>query len=171
MDYLWSPWRAKHIEKMTAKEKDASDQEKSLFERLEASGDDEANLILWRGKQVFVIMNLYPYNNGHLMIIPYRRVADFDDLAADEQFEVAQTMASCIRWLREALSPEGFNIGMNLGAAAGAGVPDHLHVHVVPRWAGDTNFMPTIAETKVLPEDLYTTYRRIRKVIEAESDL
>lgn len=145
------------------------DDNRSLFERLDAAGDDESNLILWRGEQVFVIMNLYPYNNGHVMIVPYRRVADFDLLDADEQREVAETMGACTRWLRRALRPDGFNIGMNLGSAAGAGVPDHLHVHVVPRWNGDTNFMPTVGGTKVLPEDIRTTYRRIREAIDADA--
>ncbi len=168
MHHLWSPWRARHIERMSQGEDQSTDDHRSLFERLVEAGDDEGNLILWRGDRVFVIMNLYPYNNGHVMIVPYRRIADFDSLDAEEQVEIAQMMAACTRWLRAALSPEGFNIGMNLGAAAGAGVPDHLHVHVVPRWSGDTNFMPTVAETKVLPEDIRTTYRRIRKVIEAE---
>lgn len=169
MDHLWSPWRARHIARMS-EDGSGPSEDQSLFERLASSGDDEANLILWRGDHVFVIMNLYPYNNGHLMIVPYRRVAGFEDLEAAEQFEISQTMAACTRWLRRALRPEGFNIGMNLGSAAGAGVPDHLHVHVVPRWSGDTNFMPAIAETKVLPEDIHTTFRRIRDVIEAEGD-
>jgi ATP adenylyltransferase len=112
-------------------------------------------------------MNLYPYNNGHLMIVPYRQVADYEALTPEEQCELAQTIARCLRWLKHALNPDGFNVGMNLGKVAGAGIPDHVHVHIVPRWEGDTNFMPTIAETKVIPEALRDTYRKLRAAIAA----
>ncbi|MDZ4701415.1 MAG: HIT domain-containing protein [Rhodothermales bacterium] len=134
---------------------------RSLFARLAAEDEDEKNYIVWRGVHVFVIMNLYPYNNGHLLIVPYRTVAAYEELSRDEQIELAVTLDQCIRWLNEALCPEGFNVGMNLGKAAGAGIPDHLHLHVVPRWQGDTNFMPTIGEVKVLPEALDVTYRKL----------
>ncbi|MFW5955368.1 MAG: HIT family protein [Rhodothermales bacterium] len=167
MEHLWSPWRAKHIDRITEgpTEEEMQD-ERSLFERLAAEEEDERNLIVWRGRLVFVIMNLYPYNNGHLMIVPYRREGDFAALTLEEQHEISETIARCTRWLRRALNPDGFNVGMNLGAAAGAGIPDHVHVHVVPRWSGDTNFMPSIANTKVLPEAIGDTYRKIRAAID-----
>lgn len=168
MQHLWSPWRARHIESFSDRQ-ETDDDGRSLFERLEAAGDDEASLILYRGEHAFVIMNLYPYNNGHVMIVPFRREADFDGLTGEEKLEIAELMGRCTRWLRRALKPEGFNIGMNLGSAAGAGVPDHLHVHVVPRWNGDTNFMPVVAEAKVIPEDIRTTYRKILAAIESDA--
>jgi len=161
---MWSPWRSQHIDRMsTAPIRD--DDEQSLFARLAAEDRDEDNLILWRGEHVFVIMNLYPYNNGHLMIIPFREVADYEALTLEEQIAMAQTTERCIRWLRAALHPEGFNIGMNLGRAAGAGLPRHLHMHVVPRWSADTNFMATVGDTKVIPEALRQTYRKLCAVI------
>ncbi|MEZ4699574.1 MAG: HIT domain-containing protein [Rhodothermales bacterium] len=164
MERMWSPWRSVHIERAD----DTNGTEKgSLFARLAGEQNDEKNYIVWRGVNVFVIMNLYPYNNGHLLIVPYRAVDAYEELSTDEQIEMAVTLDKCIRWLRAALSPEGFNVGMNLGKAAGAGIPDHLHMHVVPRWRGDTNFMPTIGEVKVVPEALETTYRKLVAVIEA----
>lgn len=164
MDRMWSPWRSQHIDRMSmAPIRD--DDERSLFARLAAEDRDEENLILWRGEHVFVIMNLYPYNNGHLMIIPFREVADYEELTIDEQVAIARATEHCIRWLRAALHPEGFNIGMNLGRAGGAGLPRHLHMHVVPRWSADTNFMATVGDTKVIPEALRKTYRKLRAVI------
>lgn len=171
MDRLWSPWRAQHIDRMT--DDDApplDDEDQSLFARLAAQDDDAQALIVWRGEHVFVIMNRYPYTNGHLMIVPYREVADYEALSSDEQVAIAHTTAHCLRWLRETLRPDGFNVGMNLGAAAGAGLPRHLHVHVVPRWAGDTNFMPVVGEAKVIPEALEVTYRKLRAAVETDPD-
>lgn len=166
---MWSPWRSRHIERAA---QDAHREEyDTLFERLAAEPErDETNLVLWRGETVFVAMNLYPYNNGHLMIAPYRKVADYEMLTPEERTEMAHTVARCIGWLREALNPDGFNVGMNLGQAGGAGIPGHLHQHVVPRWNGDTNFMPTLAEVKVVPEALEETYRKLRGVIDAPID-
>ena len=166
MQRMWSPWRAQHIEKAS----DTYDRPvggPSLFARLAAEQEDEKNLILWRGEETFVIMNRYPYNNGHLMIVPYREVARYEDLTHSEQVEIATTIERCLQWLRHTLQPDGFNVGMNLGTAGGAGLPDHLHVHVVPRWSGDTNFMPAIGEVKVLPESLPSTYDRLRTTIKA----
>ncbi len=133
----------------------------SVFTRLVAEERDADNLILWRGRYVFVIMNKYPYNNGHLMIVPYREVDAYEALTPEEQTELAQVIGRCLRWLRRALRPEGFNVGMNQGLAAGAGIPRHLHVHVVPRWMGDTSFMPTVADVKVVPEAIRTTYAKL----------
>jgi ATP adenylyltransferase len=111
-------------------------------------------------------MNRYPYNNGHLMVVPFREGAAYEALTTDEQIALARALAHAIRWLKQALNPEGFNVGMNLGAAAGAGIPRHLHMHIVPRWSGDTNFMPTIGEVKVIPEALHVTYAKLRAAIE-----
>jgi ATP adenylyltransferase len=111
-------------------------------------------------------MNLYPYNNGHVLIVPFREVARYVDLDETERSEIAETIDKVISWIDGALEPEGYNIGMNEGIASGAGVPEHLHVHVVPRWSGDTNFMPTIGDVKVVPESIEQSYRRIRAQIE-----
>lgn len=167
MDRMWSPWRSKHIDRMTQPQATPTE-DVSVFTRLAREDDDEKNLILWRGHYVFVIMNRYPYNNGHLMIVPYREVPDYEDLTDAEREEIAHTTARCLRWLRAALHPEGFNVGMNLGAAAGAGIPEHLHVHILPRWHGDTNFMPVLGDVKVVPEALATTYTKLRRVIDDE---
>ena len=166
MDRLWSPWRAHHVESNAAAR---ASEDTTLFARLAAEDRDDENLILWRGRHVFVLLNLYPYNNGHLLIAPYRPVADYDALTPEEQADLFTTLHRALGWLRAALNPDGFNVGMNLGAAAGAGVPDHLHLHVVPRWTADTNFMPVVGETKVLPESLEDTYRRLRAVIDVEA--
>lgn len=127
--------------------------------------DDREQLILYRGEHCFVIMNLFPYNNGHLMVAPYRHTADLVGLTADEQAEMMRLTRHCVRLLTEAWRPEAFNIGMNLGRTAGAGIADHLHMHVVPRWNGDTNFMPVIGETKVLPDALHTSYDKLADVL------
>lgn len=161
---MWSPWRSRHVKTFQG---DWGDE--SIFTRLSRDDNDEENLILWRGEYVFVIMNLYPYNNGHLMIVPYREVADYDALTPREQAEIAHTLSRCLGWLRTALSPEGFNVGMNLGVAAGAGIPRHLHMHVVPRWSGDTNFMPAVGAVKVIPEALTDTYQKLRSAITADT--
>lgn len=162
MQRMWSPWRSQHIERLSDAAETWPQDDRSLFARLAAEDRDEENLIVWRGEAVFVIMNLYPYNNGHLLIVPYREVARYEALTHAEQVEIATTIERCIRWLETALRPEGFNIGLNIGTAGGAGVPDHLHVHVVPRWSGDTNFMPTTADLKVIPEALRATYEKLR---------
>jgi ATP adenylyltransferase len=166
MDRMWSPWRSEYVADAARR---VPEEGTSLFTQLLNEDADAENLILWRGDHVFVIMNLYPYNNGHLLIVPYREVEAYDALNTTEQQAIAATIDRCMSWLRTALDPEGFNVGMNLGAAAGAGLPEHLHVHVVPRWSGDTNFMSTTGETRVLPEDLSTTYEKLQAAIE-ESD-
>lgn len=169
MERMWSPWRSKHVKRATAAHTRADDAP-SIFSQMADDDADEENLILWRGEEVFVVMNRYPYNNGHLLIVPYREVARYEALTEAEQTALARTTERCVRWLREALAAEGFNVGMNLGKAAGAGIPEHLHMHVVPRWTGDTNFMPTTAETKVLPEGLPETYRKLRAAVEASGE-
>jgi ATP adenylyltransferase len=133
-----------------------------LFCELAAKGDDEAAQILHRGEYGFVLMNAFPYNLGHLMVAPFRHTGDPQQLSDQELLDCSHLLQRSLRALTEEMSPHGFNIGMNLGRVAGAGIPDHLHWHVVPRWNGDTNFMPVVGETRVLPESLEDTYRRLR---------
>lgn len=127
-----------------------------------AAGDDEAAHILFRGTGTFVLLNAFPYNTGHLMIAPIRHAADVSELSAEERAELYEVTFMATEAVKEAMSPDGFNVGMNLGAAAGAGIPGHLHMHVVPRWTGDTNFMTTIGSAKVLPEMLAETDAKLR---------
>ena len=127
-----------------------------------AQGKEAETLILFRGQRAYVILNRYPYNTGHLLIAPYAHGAELDSLPPETSGEVWELAHKCVAILRAEYSPDGFNIGMNLGAAAGAGVPDHLHLHVVPRWDGDTSFLSVLGDTKVLPEDLSQTYARVK---------
>ena len=123
---------------------------------------DKEDLILWRGKHCFVIMNLYPYNNGHLMVVPYKHSSDIAALDKEESVELWQTIVLCRDALTATMNPDGMNIGMNLGRTAGAGVEDHVHMHIVPRWNGDTNFMPVIGETKVISQSLEAAWELLR---------
>jgi ATP adenylyltransferase len=127
-----------------------------------SAGDDIANLVIHRGRTCFVLMNLFPYNNGHLMIAPYRHTAALAELDTEAQAELMSLCGDAMAALDRAFHPEGYNVGMNLGKVAGAGIADHLHLHIVPRWNGDTNFMPVLAETKVLPDSLESSCRKIR---------
>jgi ATP adenylyltransferase len=133
-----------------------------LFCTLAAAGDDEASMILHRGPNAFVVMNAFPYNPGHVMVAPYRHVGDAEQLTDDELLDAGRLQRAALRALREEMSPHGFNLGMNLGRVAGAGIPDHVHWHVVPRWNGDTNFTTVLAGTRVLPESLEETFRKLR---------
>ena len=164
MKRMWSPWRSRHIGQTSAEALNEGNR-RDLFTRIAKDTDDEENLVVFRGTRVYVVMNRFPYNNGHLLIVPYRQVENYEDLDEGELVEVARAIADCIRWLRSALKPDGFNVGMNLGAAGGAGVPEHLHVHVVPRWSGDTNFMPTVADVKIIPEAMLETFRKVREAV------
>ncbi len=157
MERLWSPWRMEYIHS-TSEE----DQEGCIFCELPESGDDQAALILGRGHKGFVLLNKFPYNSGHLMVAPYRHTGEVEWLEDDEVLDTGHLLQRAIRALREVMSPQGFNVGMNLGRVAGAGIPDHVHWHVVPRWGGDTNFMPVLGQTKVLPELLRETWERLR---------
>ena len=127
---------------------------------------DRENLILWRGKHSFIIMNRFPYNNGHVMVSPYRHVKEFEALNDEEILEISYAIKLILKALKRALKPHGFNIGINLGQAAGASVYEHIHIHIVPRWLGDTNFMPVIAETKVLSEGIFRTYDVLKREID-----
>ena len=143
-------------------ERSHDEPEGCLFCEVAARDDDEAAMVLHRGGRAFVLMNAYPYNPGHLMVAPFRHVGDLEALEPEEVLDAGRLLQSAVRVLREEMSPQGFNVGMNLGRVAGAGIPGHLHWHVVPRWNGDTNFMPVVGETRVLPESLEDTYRKLR---------
>jgi ATP adenylyltransferase len=132
-----------------------------IFCRRLAAADDVGSLIVHRGRDAFAILNLYPYNTGHLMVAPYQHTADLGGLDPAIAAEIVALTQRSVRALEQEHRPHGFNIGMNLGRAAGAGIPDHLHQHIVPRWGGDTNFMPVTADTKVMPESLQRTYQRL----------
>lgn len=142
--------------------KEQGDDAGCIFCDLPAEGDDERTLILVRGELAFVILNSFPYNPGHLMVAPFRHVGHFGVLEPAEFAEIDALIARSIAALEDEMQPQGYNLGMNLGRVAGAGIPDHVHWHVVPRWNGDTNFMPVVGQTRVLPELLEETYGRLR---------
>jgi ATP adenylyltransferase len=154
VERLWTPWRMSYVA--------GAPKSDCLFCDAAADSHDEENLILYRGDRALVMLNLYPYNTGHLMVAPLSHGADLARLRPDESAEMWRLTQLAVAALGQEYRPDGFNVGMNLGRVAGAGVPDHLHLHVVPRWNGDTNFMPITADTKVLPEGLGDTYRRLR---------
>lgn len=156
MEQIWAPWRTAYIGK------DHGDT--CIFcEKLE-SGQDEANLVVLRGDHTFVLMNLYPYNNGHLLIAPKRHVGEIEDLNEAEMMELFKMTRKLVQALRS-FNPHGFNIGVNIGRTAGAGVPGHFHIHVVPRWNGDTNFMPVFADVRVISESLEVTFKKIKEAL------
>ena len=138
---------------------------RDIFLDLPAENEDRKNLILFRGETSFVMMNAFPYTNGHLLIAPYRQVAEITDLNDAELLEINQLAAKSVEWTRELYRPDGYNIGVNLGRAGGAGIPIHIHWHVVPRWNGDTNFMTTIGQVRVMPETLEDGYDRLMRII------
>lgn len=158
MEYLWAPWRIAYIEMKKP--------EGCFFCTGMAVKDDEKNLILYRGKKTFIILNSFPYNNGHLMVAPYEHAGDLHSLDNETKLEMMQLSDFAIEVLKEAVHPDGFNLGVNMGTVAGAGVADHIHLHVVPRWNGDTNFMPVLVDTKVLPQALCDTYKLLKKVVD-----
>ena len=158
MDYLWSPWRYKYIAT-------GGKEEGCIFCRAVAANDDSRTHIIFRGVKNFIILNRYPYTTGHVMIVPYAHIGDLqaaDAAALTEMMQLAQKIQAA---LEATYHPQGYNLGMNLGRAAGAGVEGHLHLHVLPRWSGDSNFMTTVAETRVEPEDLETTYEKLHKAL------
>ena len=159
MKYLWAPWRLQYIKGPPMPD--------CIFCAFPREGRDRERGILVQGRLAFVILNMYPYNSGHLMVVPHRHVADPGDLTDDEHLEMQHLTQAAMRALRSVYRPEGFNVGMNIGHAAGAGIAGHLHTHVVPRWVGDTNFMPILGETKVLPEELGVTYDRLAAAFKA----
>ncbi|MCX6899359.1 MAG: HIT domain-containing protein [Verrucomicrobia bacterium] len=158
MEHLWAPWRMQYIQ--TAIKNKSN--EGCIFCVKPQASDDQKNLIILRDKTCFALMNLFPYNPGHLMIAPYKHTGELDDLTEAELADLMLLTRRCKRLLTAVIQPQAFNIGINLGLTAGAGITDHLHVHIVPRWNGDTNFMPVIGETKVIPEALDPLYQRLR---------
>ena len=155
MDNLWAPWRMQYI---SAPKKNTKE---TFIMKLE-DGNDEENLVLFRGEHSFVCMNLYPYNNGHIMILPNNIVEKPEELDDVTQFEIMKIASLSMKIIREKMNAEGFNFGANIGASAGAGIAEHLHFHIVPRWKGDTNFMPVIGNTKVHVQGLNDTYVMLR---------
>ncbi|MFH1638910.1 MAG: HIT domain-containing protein [Chloroflexota bacterium] len=155
MERLWAPWRAEYIQ--MAKPAGCILCEKPR------EGNDATNYILYRGKKNFVIMNKYPYNPGHLMVAPYRHVASPEELDDDELHEHYEIVRLCLKVLRETFSPQGFNLGMNLGKVSGAGIDEHIHTHIVPRWQGDSNFMPVLCDVKVISESMTAIYEKLKE--------
>ena len=155
MDFLWTPWRYQYIVK-------TGDAGECVFCAAGRCPDDRAALVVYRGISNFVIVNRYPYTSGHVMVVPYQHVASLLDLPEDAMTEMTRLARECERHLRAVYRPEGLNLGINLGKSAGAGIAGHIHMHILPRWTGDTNFMTAIGETRVLPEDLEVTWARLR---------
>ena len=160
LDRLWAGWRSEYIDDVTSPEHDRSS---SVFRAILKSGlPDEETHIVWRGPLTFAILNRFPYISGHVLVMPYREVGEIEELTSDEQAELWGAVTDAVRAIKSAYHPDGLNIGVNLGAAGGAGVPDHVHVHVMPRWNADSNFMTAVAETRVLPEALPVTWTKLR---------
>jgi ATP adenylyltransferase len=161
VDRLWSPWRMQYIESAQATE----EPERCIFCEKPAAEDDEGAYILARARRAFAILNTFPYNPGHLMVAPFRHVGDYVELESEESADCDALLKRSVEALRKASGPDGFNVGMNLGRVAGAGIPGHVHWHVVPRWNGDTNFMSVVGETRVLPELLAETYSKLKALL------
>jgi len=157
MKHLFAPWRMEYI----GGQKD----EGCFLCNFPRKNRDDENLILFRGTNSFIIMNRFPYNPGHIMIAPYKHIDSIDKLDKDEIYEIIDLCNCSVKAIKECMRPDGFNIGMNLGKTAGAGVADHIHLHIVPRWDGDINFMPVLADTKVIPEALEKTYKKLKEAI------
>jgi ATP adenylyltransferase len=160
MEILHAPWRIDYI---LAPKPPAG--EESLFTRIARSNDDIAHHVLGRDRTCYALLNTYPYNGGHLMVIPYKQVGDLDGLTDGELLDLLRLTRRCQRALIRVMKPDGFNIGLNLGRVAGAGIADHLHIHVVPRWNGDTNFMPVLANTSVVPQALKELAAQLRAAL------
>jgi ATP adenylyltransferase len=161
MEIKFTPWRMAYI-----KSADAPASGGCVLCEQGRSNDEAAALVLYRGATCYVIMNLYPYNTGHLMVTPYEHTADLPGLDAATAAELFDLTRRSVALLGQALAPQGFNLGMNLGRTAGAGIDEHLHVHIVPRWSGDTNFMPIVGGTKLIPESLEQTYAKLRPLFD-----
>ncbi len=162
MDRLWATWRMAYITGEHKKESTC------VFCDAPKHNNIEDVLILHKGKYCFVIMNLFPYNNGHVMVIPYRHTSDVTSLTYKESAEMMKLIRIMTKAIKQTLNPEGFNIGMNIGRPGGAGIADHLHTHIVPRWTGDTNFMPVLGDTRVISEHLETTYKKLYIALQGE---
>lgn len=158
---LWAPWRMEYIEGV-----DTDDEGGCIFCSKPQERDDQKNFIVDRAKNCFLILNIYPYSNGHLMVVPYNHTTNIGELDSETRLEIMDMIDVVVEAMKNVMRPDGFNIGMNLGRSAGAGIEDHLHMHIVPRWHGDTNFMPVIGCTKVICESLEDTYAKLKKAIE-----
>lgn len=159
MDVLHAPWRIDYI--LAPK----PEQDESLFTRIAQSNDDGAHHVIARRKTCYALLNTYPYNGGHLMVVPYRQISELDHLTDEESLELMKLTRECVAALKQCMKPDGFNVGINIGKCAGAGIAEHLHVHVVPRWSGDTNFMPVLGQTSVLPVALEETATQLREAL------
>ena len=161
-EQLWAPWRLQYIEA-------ADKTEECIFCVFPSAGTerDEEHGIVHRGKHAYIILNAFPYSNGHLMVVPFRHTSRMEEYIDGELLEVMQLTRLSISLLQTAFKPDGFNLGVNMGRVAGAGIADHLHWHIVPRWGGDTNFMPVMADVRVIPESLAVVYRRLREALES----
>jgi ATP adenylyltransferase len=159
MDSLHAPWRIEYI--LAPKPVQAE----GLFSRIAQSSDDETNYVIARDRTCFALLNAYPYTGGHLMVVPYRQVPDLDGLTEDEMADLMKLTRRCQRALKQVMKPDGFNVGLNLGKVAGAGIAEHVHIHVVPRWQGDTNFMPVVAGTTVVPQALRDLAAQLRAAL------
>jgi len=154
MERIWAPWRVEYIQ--------AEKPEGCILCEKPGQDNDAENYILYRGDKNFIIMNSYPYNPGHLMVAPYRHIANLEELTDEELHEHFQVVSRSIKLLKQVYNPGGFNIGINMGKIAGAGIEGHVHTHIVPRWQGDTNFMPVISDVRVIPEALAETYEKLK---------
>jgi len=159
MERLWSPWRSKYIASFA--DKDSGKTKGCVFCDMLAEKEDEKNLIVYRSPLSAVIMNIYPYNSGHLMVVPFAHKGSFEELTEEENADVMRQAQLSIKLLRLTSHPDGFNFGANLGRVSGAGIDDHVHFHIVPRWKGDVNFMPVLGDTKVISEDLHDTWKKL----------
>jgi ATP adenylyltransferase len=160
MDYLWTPWRYQYVTR-------PGGTDECVFCAAGSSADDCANLVVHRGEYNYVIVNRFPYTSGHLMVVPFAHVSTLLETSVDAATEMMMLARRCEKHLREVYRPEGLNFGINLGKSAGAGIAGHLHMHALPRWTGDTNFMTVVGETRVLPEDLKITWERVRAAFAA----
>jgi ATP adenylyltransferase len=161
MKHLWSPWRLEYLTEPKA--------EGCIFCHAAGRGNDRENLVLLRGERAFLILNRFPYNNGHFMVVPYTHVPSLEDLDAPVLTEMMQLLNRGLAALRAIMAPDGFNVGANLGQVAGAGIEDHVHLHAVPRWAGDTNFMPVVGDMRVVPQTWLQTYDDLRAALESQA--
>ncbi len=162
MKVMWAPWRIQYIR--------SPKHDGCIFCEFPRENRDRERLILYRGEHSFIIMNNYPYNPGHVMVAPYRHVGKWEELTEEEILDIMKLSQLSVKIIKKVMNPDGFNIGINIGRVAGAGIDDHVHVHIVPRWAGDTNFMPVVADTKVIPQSLIDTYDELKAAIDDMED-
>lgn len=164
MKRLFSPWRSSYISSFRG----AQSRKGCLFCRIAKEKQDKKNLVVWRGEHCFLVMNLFPYNSGHLMVVPYKHTADLASLSKEAYVEIMETTVRGMKALGKTSGPHGFNLGANLGRIAGAGIDKHIHFHIVPRWSGDTNFMPVLADVKLISEDLRRTWSRLKTAMKGK---